>query len=397
MAAQTYIDGVDVTDIVLEGSATRRLNRPAQATIRVPITDAIGDVGSRLKVVIDGDIFFHGFILMIEDEASEDFGYTTYNATDPMELWQWRVVKDYDGDYSYPSIITDYVTGPQIIKQALANSAIAVYDSTDPDGILFVDYMSGTYEGGGVDMSGAPTDWPMTIAELADLLVSTGELDIILTPIDSGVNMARVDCYNGDYGTDRSGSVSFDYGMGAYNVRAARRAVDMTTMVNKLVYLGGPKMSTIADPNATQHWCFRVNGIVADNFSDRRYYTHAAILAKQAASRSQYGTRMEVRILDAESENCRDALSNYSRDLYRLLWQTETWVRSEPRNLVHVTPIRGTGIGDFDIGDLVTVRAGSVFRGGFSGAQRVYGYTVSWDADGVLELGELQTSADQEG
>ena len=36
-------------------------------------------------------------------------------------------------------------------------------------------------------------------------------------------------------------------------------------------------------------------------------------------------------------------------------------------------------------------------RGGFSGAQRVYEYTISWEEDGPLELSELVTSPNNEG
>ena len=61
---------------------------------------------------------------------------------------------------------------------------------------------------------------------------------------------------------------------------------------------------------------------------------------------------------------------------------------------MHVTPTRGTEIGTFDIGDLVGVTIGAEICGGIEGAQRVYQYTISWDADGPLELGELQTSSD---
>lgn len=403
MAAQAYIDGVEVTDYVLEGSVTRRLNRPAQATIKMPIDQAIGDVGSRLKVVFDGDLFFHGTILMIEDQGDEDFGYTTYNASDPMELWAWRLVKDSDGDWSFPSIVYDYgdpETGggaAQIMYHALNNSVNAIFPADaaiDPDGSLFIALDAGNFATNGAPVRGAPTDWPMSIAELFELLVSTGTVDIILQPIDSGGNMAIAYAYNGDYGTDVSGSVSFDYGMGSYNVRQVRRSVDMSSLVNKLQYLGGPKMSTPADPNADQHWCFEVAGLNPENFPDPPY---SAVIAKREASWGTYGKRQEVRIYDAEAENCRDPLNTWSRDLYRRLWLVETWIRSAPRELVHVTPTRGTGIGDFNIGDLVMVRAGSFFRGGFSGKQRIYAYTVSWDADGVLELGELQTSADQEG
>jgi len=57
-----------------------------------------------------------------------------------------------------------------------------------------------------------------------------------------------------------------------------------------------------------------------------------------------------------------------------------------------VAPVQ---VGDFDIGDLIAVNAGSIIRGGFSGAQRVYGYTVNFNENGILEMGEIMTSADQ--
>jgi hypothetical protein len=61
----------------------------------------------------------------------------------------------------------------------------------------------------------------------------------------------------------------------------------------------------------------------------------------------------------------------------------------EPRDLIHITPTRETEIDSFGIGDLVGV---DIPIEGVNGAQRVYGYTISWDNDGVLALSELQTS-----
>jgi hypothetical protein len=65
---------------------------------------------------------------------------------------------------------------------------------------------------------------------------------------------------------------------------------------------------------------------------------------------------------------------------------------------VHITPTRETEIGTFDIGDLIWVEASTAVRGGFSGAQRIYEYTISWEAESsTLELSELQTSVNNEG
>lgn len=107
---------------------------------------------------------------------------------------------------------------------------------------------------------------------------------------------------------------------------------------------------------------------------------------------------MDIKIWDAVSDLCLGKGSvDPGRNLYRRLWQIEQWIRAQPRELIHITPTRGYGIGLFDIGDLVSVEAGSQVRGGFSGAQRVYGYTISWDEDGPFALSELQTSPNNEG
>jgi hypothetical protein len=106
---------------------------------------------------------------------------------------------------------------------------------------------------------------------------------------------------------------------------------------------------------------------------------------------------MLVDIFDAYDEDCIAGIGTPGRDLFRRRWQVYSWAAAQPRTLIHITPARETEIGSFHIGDLVLVEASSAVRGGFSGAQRVYGYTVSWDEDGVLALSELQTSADMEG
>ena len=392
MPATVWIDGVDVTSVSVSGSSTRRLNRPSQATVTIPMDSAIGDVGSRLKISFDGGstLAHHGTVLLCETDTGEDMGYTTYNSTDPLELWAWRPVRDEDGDFSKPSIIEDFVTGPDIVAQMM-------FDSELWEGPLFL--TTGSVATGGVDLTGAPTDWPMTMSELASLLISTGELDIVLTPIDSGGNMAQVDLYNGDYGTDRTGSVIFQYGMGARNVRRLRWNQDMTKMCNKLWYYLGPRVQTSDDPAGDQHWRANITGDDGNlayppgGFVDPGPDPTNPLGILSFNSRNTYGVRMFIRIYDARGDE-----ATVGRDLYRRLWQIEQWLADQPLELVHITPTRETEIGTFDIGDLITVEASSALRGGFSGAQRIYEYTISWEAEtSTLELSELQTSINNEG
>jgi hypothetical protein len=234
----------------------------------------------------------------------------------------------------------------------------------------------------------------MTIGELTSLLVSTGCCDIVITPTDPGGGiMGTVDGYCGDYGTDLSGSVEFDYGQGNYNVRRLRWNQDMSSMTNKLWYFAGPRIQTPADPAGDQHWCFNVQGddpLLPDPLPNGS--SLASLLSGRLSSRSSYGVRMDIQIFDATDDDCVPGWGTFGRDLYRTRWETESWIRMQPRELIHITPTRGTAIGSFDIGDLVGVSATSAVRGGFSGAQRVYEYSISWEDDGVCFLSELQTS-----
>ena len=69
MALGVFIDGTDVSGIALTGSSSRRLNRISQGTLRFPMDSAIGGVGSRAKIVFDGDLHLHGRVMTTELDA----------------------------------------------------------------------------------------------------------------------------------------------------------------------------------------------------------------------------------------------------------------------------------------------------------------------------------------
>jgi hypothetical protein len=395
MSATVWIDGVDVTSYAIEGSSTRRLNRPSQAEVRLPLDAAIGGAGSKLKIAFDefdgvdgyeDGLHFHGFVLLCETEADEDVGYVTYNATDVTELWGWRPLRDVDGDYTAPDLLIDFPNAPTIIEQMILNSedATASADNGVPDGPLFLEM--GQFPLYGVDVSGAPVGWPMTMAEIATLLCSTGELDVVIHARDSGGNMGRIDTYHGDYGTDRTGEVIFEFATGARNIRSIRHVEDMSNMANKLRYLLGPRVGTRDDPDGDQHWASSIDGDFAP-----------VTQARQDAARATFGTRFDIKIWDGDESK--------AIELWRRLWNIEAWLRSWPMRMTTITPTRNTEIGGFDIGDLITVNAPLIVErptlttdyDGVGSVQRIYAYTISWDDDSVLELSELEASPSQEG
>jgi hypothetical protein len=397
---EVFLGGFDISSICLEGSWTPKLNQPRQAQVKIPMSErpANTGAGSRLKIVLDSEIVFHGFVQLVETEADEDVGYAVYNAEDIYELWRWRPVRDSDGDYSYPTIMQDFGgiggggTGgaPTVIEQMIINSetAIATADEGIVDGPLFIDYSLGTFPLGGVDVSGAPVDWPMTMMELSQVLVSTGELDLVFTPVDYGGYMATIDTYHGDYGEDLQSEVIFEYGSGFRNIRSFRHTEDFSNVINKLRYLLGPREHPPVDPKGHQHW----GGSIQTNGSLRPDPPASDVDFRQQLSRNKYGTRFEIQIWDSN-----EAGENNFRDLFYRLHFIESWLRAEPRTLVSFTPTRDTEINTFKAGDIVGVNLyGTAFPGGVFGAQRVYGYTISWDQDSVLALTNITTSADNE-
>jgi hypothetical protein len=230
---------------------------------------------------------------------------------------------------------------------------------------------------------------------------------VVITPTDPGGGiLGEVSAYNGDFGTDLSGSVVFEYGEGARNIRRFRWNKDMSNMTNKLWYFAGPRIQTPSDPGGNQHWCFNVTGDdpgLPDPIPNGEAL--ATLLTNRQTSRTDFGVRMEIQIFDAGECNPNNAgdccggdpLTAIFRELYRNRWATESWIRLQPRELIHITPTRETAIGSFHIGDLVGVEINSAIRGGVTGAQRVYAYTVSWDEDSVLAITELQTSPTADG
>lgn len=398
MAVTVSIDGEDVTNLSLEGSSTRKLNRTCDASVRLPLDQAIGGAGSLLKIAFDefigvdgydeDGLHFHGFVQMCETEADEDVGYVTYNASDVTEMWRWRPFRDFDGDYTMPELIQDFPNAPTIIEQMILNSeqSFASADQGVPDGPLFLDM--GQFPLFGADMTGAPVDYPMTMSEIATLLCSTGELDIVIHARDEGGFLGKIDTYHGDYGTDRRGEVIFEHATGARNIRTIRHTEDLSNMVNKLRYLLGPRVGTKADPDGDQHWAASVDGLFAGA---------AGTNARQLASRGAFGTRFDIKVWDNDESN---ALL-----LWRYLWNIEGWLRAWPMRMTMITPTRDTEIGNFDIGDLVAVNAPlivdrptpTVDYDVEGDVQRIYEYTISWDDDSVLELSELQASPTQEG
>lgn len=355
MAVSTYLDGAEVTPYVQEGAVTESHNAPCQATVRLQTDYAVAGDDAELDVLVDGEHRFNGEVEVIEIQGDEDERYTQYTAIDPTFMWGKRVAADADGDYTKPTFMQDFQTGPQIMEEIISNSIAQFGD---------IGHGIGSVASGGVDLSASPTNWPKMIFEVAVWLSETGELDWRYNPA-SGL----VDFYNGDLGSDLSGSVAFAYGAGG-NARACRVTIDKREMVNRARWLFGPRLTDLGATKLDQHWSYSIDRttVVVPDIATINVYADA--------SEATYKTRFDVRVIDMDGRD--DAV----RVLGRAMFAQELWMRLKPKLMFHITPDRGIAPA-FRPGDLIAV---SGF--GLSGVQRVMDMTYRWTADGPIELGE---------
>ena len=156
VAATVSLDGTDVSGVAIKGSVTRRLNRPSQAQITIPMDAAIGGPGSQAEDGVPGTSLprngdglrdghrrghgLHGLQRHRPDGAvAVETGAETTAVTSPS-----------------PTSSTTTPTGPQIIEAMLAASEnlLAEVPADDAEGPLFL--TMGSFAGGGVDLRVLP-------------------------------------------------------------------------------------------------------------------------------------------------------------------------------------------------------------------------------------------------
>lgn len=383
---QALVDGSDVTEFCQEIRWRPVWNGNHSAVVRFPGAFMSAVVGQQLTLT--GDASFSGEVWSPEASGETNAAYVEATAWD-WSIWLRKVMCKQGASDPDPGNMVDIspvieanVTGPQIaaafIQNAIDDPSAALYEplgypSTGPSKTLPV--VVGTVDTGGVDLSSTPMAFPMTVDRMLQLLSSTGQLIVERVPGD-GVTVLNL---LNPYENDLSGSVVYGYATGAFNAQVATYTVDLDDLINALWYLVGrrrpdgrwPGSITPTAPHVATPW-------------------PAALVDRISDSRILWGYAQEIQILDDAGDE------NTIRDMFEERWANEAWVRAVPREFGSVTPDRGT-VPNFAVGDIIGVAGGSSMNGGFSGAQRVYGFDLSSDADGVITWNDITTSADQEG
>jgi hypothetical protein len=102
---------------------------------------------------------------------------------------------------------------------------------------------------------------------------------------------------------------------------------------------------------------------------------------------------MVVKIIDDNNDE------NSERKLWHRIWKTEVALRTVPRELLFITPVRGEAAPyrpfiDYTVGDTISSNARARRPGVRRREQRIYGFDLTEDVDGVETVGELIVSAD---
>lgn len=368
MAFTVNLDGPgDITEFCQRIVHAPELNLRSYAEVVVPSELVSFTEGGAFLTLTDGSTKHKGRAVFGEDTGSADDKFRTIQSYSGLTWWDRFQVMDDDGDYSNPSIIEDFQNACDIMQAALDNWN-AVEGGSD---------LSSGSSAGGVPLVGfKPTDWPWTLDRLREFLVNTGQLDVV-----ENHGSDTVDFHAGDFGSDLSGSVVFQYGTGAFNCVAARYTFDFAKTVSRIRYLLGPKRPQY--PEDVQHWA----GDVQIDDPDLPDPPQSTIDGLSGGVEGLLGLLRRIEVFDANGDE------NALRDLYFRIWQSDALVNMRPRRLLSVTPEPGISPA-FTCGDLITTAA--VLGESFSAVQRVYSYRAEQDTEGNVQLTSVTTSADQE-
>jgi hypothetical protein len=363
----------DLTPAALTAKISPRLNRPLTLALELPADTADisaiasdGDpnlvVGTRsIKAYRGGTLRGNVIVWNLNYDGDANSAKVAVTGYDPLNQLRRRPARDETGDFSNPEFGDTTPAGALI--QGIVQNTI------EWEGALWIDADAGTCDAS-TTLGGNLADWPVMIFDLFTIITDTGVVDVVLEPLDSTAGKLVVLNAVDTWGSDLTASVSFDYATGDHSVASARRVEDFDDICNKLWYYLGPKIDV-------QHWRGSITTHTTPDF----------------ASRDKYGTYMDIKIYDSGDEAT-------ERALFEELRHAELALRRVPQELLNVTPQAGVApepFDDYGIGDLVEVNLGTAFGPAVTGgAQRVYGFDVDVDADGVERVSELIVSAQGE-
>ena len=165
MALTADIDGSSITSLCQSIRWRPKLSAPATGIVRVPahlvsVTPGV----SELHIYSSGSLVFSGPIWHTQADGNPDSTYAELTAYDHMIYLRTRMVKTLTGNMIQPGqVLLDEVTAPAIMAAFINN--VNTYDAALPSGNA-MPLSVGSVAGGGVDSSGVPMSFPMSLDDM---------------------------------------------------------------------------------------------------------------------------------------------------------------------------------------------------------------------------------------
>lgn len=389
----------DITGYVT-ATVSPRLNRPFSLVLNGPsdqdvwktihgdgyryLTEGLRTIKAKRNGILEGN----AEVWRLDYSGDENTQTVQIACFDPGNRLPQRLVRDGTGrvsDWDFP----DSISAGDLVQLLLQYSDASDDAQHTPEHLRTtsartfpIDHTSGDFTAS-TDVAEQIAGGPMPLADLIySAICDTGVADVVLVPTDTAAGSdpgiyAIAHCVD-SWGSDKTGTVHFDYDAGDNTVKAIRRSFDMATVANWLRFLLGPKIGP-------HHWRGSVDGVDASRFGAGYPYLDAQYLSQHI-----YGALVDWQQYDTGG--------NSARPFYTALWKEESTLRVNPRQLLYLTPAANCPFEpfvDYRIGDRVAGNIGDSVGPAASGlVQRIYGMDVGVDVNGVESPGELIVSPD---
>lgn len=391
MAWSVDINGNDITALCQSINWRSRWSRPDTVVVKYPAHLFTCVEGSELHLYNDGQLKFSGPVWNIQAEGDPNRTDAEVTAYDHLIYMTKRLCKQGLADPEPFNLIEIWPTiqswfaAPDIMRE-FVQSAL---DDPNAASAAPLPWIIGSTDLSNVDVTGFPQNTPMTLDQMRQILLSTGQLAINVTP---GIGASVLD-FNVPPSSVGSSVATFNYQIGSFNSQNASITGDMDDIVNALWYLLGPRGPRPGIP--INHWGGSITPTAANAGGDGQGGIPGTpwppeLIAKFMGSRGAYGYFQEIRIFDEADD------AQAIRPLYEEQWANEAWIRAYPRKFVSIVPERGIDPA-FSVGDFVSMAAGSRLHGGVSGSMLVFEFEIEINVNGIPAITEIVASDSESG
>jgi hypothetical protein len=287
---------------------------------------------------------FAGIVWQVSDEGDTDTSYTSFTAFDPWQFLFRRMIRRNDGNLKKTVHLANNAAAAvkRHLEKTIEYAGACYIDPDDVDAYFqpLLVYLTMEYE-------------QEYLGRAFIDVTDTGVVDVRLNPVDRTDGILCIPTAVETYGSDKT-LITFQYDIGDRVAMGWERTLDMDQVANSITNFTGKKKA-------------------------------APVFVEDSDSQLTYGVMEDAKVFtEIQHTDALTALSNM-----------ELAERKDPRELIQAVPLPETGavvFEDYFLGDTVTVETSNSAREAVSGIQRIYGFTLDIDDEGVERITELRVS-----